>query len=103
VRFSRETAFSGVFPTVDALRSHGAKVRVHDPLYTDEELLRLGFEPYHLGEAVNAAIVQADHVAYSALGPNDLPGLKAIIDGRRISSADRWPSATYRVIGMPTV
>ena len=34
----KETAFSGVFPTVDALRAAGAQVLVQDPMYTDEEL-----------------------------------------------------------------
>ncbi len=30
----KETAFSGVFPTVDALRAAGAQVLVQDPMYT---------------------------------------------------------------------
>ena len=34
----KETAFSGVFATVEALRAAGAEVVVHDPLYTDDEL-----------------------------------------------------------------
>ncbi|WP_308468123.1 nucleotide sugar dehydrogenase [Rathayibacter soli] len=95
----KETAFSGVFPTVAALRSHGANVRVHDPMYTDDELRKLGFEPYHFGEAVDAAIVQTDHADYRGIGPTDLPGLTVIIDGRRVSSARAWPDAIYRVIG----
>jgi hypothetical protein len=76
---------------------------VHDPLYDDAELTRLGFTPYHLGEAVDAAVVQADHADYRALGPADLPGIRAFIDGRRVSSADRWPGIAYRVIGKATV
>jgi nucleotide sugar dehydrogenase len=95
----KETAFSGVFPTVDALTARGATALVHDPLYTDEELLALGFAPYHLGEAVDAAVVQADHAEYCNLGPADLPGVRTFVDGRRVSAADRWPNVTYRVIG----
>jgi nucleotide sugar dehydrogenase len=95
----KETAFSGVFATVTALTSRGATVLVHDPLYTDEELTRLGFTPYHLGEPVDAAVVQADHAEYTTLSPADLPGITAFVDGRRVSSADRWPGVTYRVIG----
>ena len=34
----KETAFSGVFPTVSALTARGAEVVVPDPLYTDDEL-----------------------------------------------------------------
>lgn len=96
----KETAFSGVFPAVEALRARGAEVLVHDPLYTDDELARFGWTPYHLGESVDAAVVQADHAEYRELAPADLPGVRTFIDGRRVSSADRWPNATYRVIGI---
>jgi nucleotide sugar dehydrogenase len=95
----KETAFSGVFGAVEALRARNAEVLVHDPLYSDDELRALGFTPYHLGEPVDAAVVQADHAEYRELSPADLPGLRAFIDGRRVSSADRWPGIAYRVIG----
>ncbi|MGB3910323.1 MAG: nucleotide sugar dehydrogenase [Pseudolysinimonas sp.] len=95
----KETAFSGVFGAVTALKARGAVPVVHDPLYSDDELTRLGFTPYHLGEPVDAAVVQADHVEYGTLSPADLPGIASFIDGRRVSSADRWPGIAYRVIG----
>lgn len=95
----KETAFSGVFATVEALTNRGATVVVHDPLYTDDELTRLGFTPYHLGEPVDAAVVQADHAEYKELSPATLPGVKAFADGRRVSSANKWPGVIYRVIG----
>lgn len=95
----KETAFSGVFAAVEALKARGAAPAVHDPMYTDEELERLGFEPFHLGNDADAAVVQADHAQYRELGPADLPGIKAFIDGRRVSTADRWPGVQYRVIG----
>ena len=95
----KETAFSGVFATVSALTTRGATVLVHDPLYSDEELTALGFQPYHLGEAVDAAVVQADHADYSALTPKSLPGIRTFVDGRRVSSAAKWPDVKYRVIG----
>ncbi len=96
----KETAFSGVFPAVEALRARGAEVLVHDPLYSDDELARFGWTPYHPGESVDAAIVQADHPEYRELTPEALPGIRTFIDGRRVSSADRWPGVTYRVIGI---
>lgn len=99
----KETAFSGVFGAVAALKQRGATVLVHDPLYTDEELTRLGFTPYHLGEPADAAVVQADHAEYRQLSPADLPGIRAFIDGRRVSSAEQWPGIAYRVIGKATV
>lgn len=96
----KETAFSGVFPTVEALRTRHAVPLVHDPLYSDDELRDLGFEPYHFGETIDAAIVQTDHADYRAIGPANLPGVKALIDGRRVSTPDAWPGVTYRVIGV---
>lgn len=95
----KETAFSGVFPTVSALTERGADVTVHDPWYADDELAALGFTAYHLGEEVDAAVVQADHPQYRELTPADLPGIRSFIDGRHVSSAENWPGVTYRVIG----
>ncbi|MCY7413204.1 MAG: nucleotide sugar dehydrogenase [Salinibacterium sp.] len=99
----KETAFSGVFGAVEALERRGARVTVHDPLYSDDELAKLGFAPYHLGEPVDAVVVQADHDEYRTLGPDHLPGIKAFIDGRRVSSQEQWPGISYRVIGKATV
>ncbi|GAB3144526.1 nucleotide sugar dehydrogenase [Marisediminicola antarctica] len=95
----KETAFSGVFPVVAALEAKGATALVHDPLYTDEELTSLGLAPYTPGSAVDAAVVQADHAEYADLGPADFPGIRAFIDGRRVSSAAQWPGIIYLVIG----
>ena len=95
----KETAFSGVFATVEAIKHRGAVPLVNDPMYTDAELGRLGFTPYHLGERVDAAVVQADHDEYRKLGPADLPGIRAFIDGRRVSTAVSWPAVAYRAIG----
>ena len=95
----KETAFSGVFDAVKALESRGATALVHDPLYTDEELQKLGFQSYHLGEQADAAVVQADHAEYRTLGPQDFPGVRVFIDGRRVSSAEAWDGVQYRVIG----
>ncbi len=95
----KETAFSGVFDAVKALELRGADTFVHDPLYTDEELQKLGFQPYHLGEPADAAVVQADHAEYRTLGPQDLPGVRVFIDGRRVSSPEAWDGVQYRVIG----
>lgn len=95
----KETAFSGVFPTVQALRERGAEVRVADPMYTDEELRALGFEPYEPGTPVDAAIIQTDHAEYRRLTPQDLPGIRILIDGRRITDAAAWTGVRRRLIG----
>lgn len=95
----KETAFSGVFPTVEALKSRGAQVVVHDPLYDDEELRRLGFEPYELGGDVDLAILQTDHADYRQIGPADLPGVKLLVDGRAATDAALWVGTPRIVIG----
>lgn len=95
----KETAFSGVFPTVEALVARGATVQVHDPLYADEELARFGFTPYHLGEQIDLAIVQADHDEYKALTAADLPGIRLLVDGRNSTSPESWVGTPRLVIG----
>lgn len=95
----KETAFSGVFPTVEALRARGAEVVVHDPLYTDEELRRLGFEPYDLGGPVDLAILQTDHADYRELSPAQLPGVKLLVDGRAATDAALWSGTPRLVVG----
>jgi UDP-N-acetyl-D-mannosaminuronate dehydrogenase len=95
----KETAFSGVFATVAALVERGAIVRVHDPLYTDDELGRLGWQPFHLGEAADVVIIQADHAEYRELSPADIPGVAALVDGRNVTDPALWSGVTRVVIG----
>jgi nucleotide sugar dehydrogenase len=95
----KETAFSGVFPTVQALTEAGATVLVHDPLYSADELRALRLEPYELGTPADAAVVQADHAEYRELSSDDVPGVKVLVDGRRVTDAARWPGVERHVIG----
>jgi nucleotide sugar dehydrogenase len=97
----KETAFSGVFPTVEALRARGAEVLVHDPMYTDDELAGFGWTAYHRGDAADAVVVQADHAEYAEWGTADVPGVKVLVDGRRTTDASRWAGVTRRVLGTP--
>ena len=94
----KETAFSGVFPTVAALRERGARPLVSDPLYEPEELEALGL-PAHRGQAVAAAVIQADHDQYRTLSPADLPGVSVLIDGRRVTEPAAWDKGCRVVIG----
>jgi nucleotide sugar dehydrogenase len=98
----KETAFSGVFGTVEALQAVGAVPLVHDPLYEDDELESLGLTPYHLGEPCDAAILQAEHAEYLELGPRDLPGVRGIVDGRHVLLAERWPGVRVVAVGART-
>lgn len=99
----KETAFSGVFDVVESLTAHGALAVVHDPMYTDEELTKLGFTPYHLGEAADAVIVQADHSEYRSLSVTDIPGARTIIDGRRVINPELAELIPTFVLGSASV
>jgi UDP-N-acetyl-D-mannosaminuronic acid dehydrogenase len=96
----KETAFSGAFALRDTLAARGAEPLVVDPLYDDGELRALGFEPWDGREAAGA-ILQADHAGYTALGPADLPGVRAVVDGRGLLDGARFAAAgvTLRRIG----
>jgi nucleotide sugar dehydrogenase len=94
----KETAFSGVFPLVESLKAKGATPYVSDPMYTAEELEAEGL-PAHRGEAVTAAVVQADHDEYRTLGPADLPEVTVLLDGRRITDPAAWEGREHIVLG----
>lgn len=94
----KETAFSGVHATVAALRRHGATVTVEDPLHTPAELAALGFTPYD-GRRVDAAVVQADHPEYRGFTPEDVPGVRTVLDGRAVLDPARWPGVTVLRLG----
>jgi nucleotide sugar dehydrogenase len=96
----KETAFSGAFPLAAELRARGATPVATDPLYDADELCALGFEPWE-GEAVAAAVLQADHREFVELAPRDLPGLRVLVDGRGTLDPESWRAGdvTFRRIG----
>lgn len=95
----KETAFSGVFATVEALRGKGAVPLVHDPLFDPDELRTLGLEPYETGRRVDAAVLQADHNEYASYRPSDLPGVRVILDGRGVLDAANWAGVEIVTLG----
>lgn len=96
----KETAFSGVFETVRALRELGADPAVHDPMFSDEELAALGFAPYHLGTEVDAVVVQSDHREYAALRHEDVPGARVVVNGRPGLTLALGPDVEVLVVGV---
>ena len=97
----KESAFSGIFGTVTALKAHGADVFVADPMYTDEEIASLGFTPYTSGSSIDGLILQADHKEYKTLSAAQFPGLAAVVDGRRALNPANFAGIAFRVIGAP--
>ena len=86
----KETAFSGIFPTVEALRARGAMVSVHDPLFSDEEIEAMGFEPYLRGQPIDAVVLQADHEDYRQWRAEDCLGVQIVVDGRGFLDREQW-------------
>lgn len=95
----KETAVSGVFPTVVELKNRGAQVTVHDPLFDNEELAGYGFDSHQIGDPVDIAILQADHSDYLNLRPADFPGIKLFADGRNFTDPKNWSGVPRIVIG----
>jgi nucleotide sugar dehydrogenase len=96
----KETAFSGIFATVDSLKSAGATPLVHDPMYTDDELAHYGFTAYHLGDSVDALVVQSNHAEYKSLSAADFPGLKTVVDGRKFLDASKFADINFITLGV---
>jgi len=96
----KETAFSGIFATVDSLKSAGATVLVHDPMYTDDELASYGFTAYHLGESADAVVVQANHAEYKSVSALDFLGLKTVVDGRKFLDASNFAGVNFITLGV---
>ncbi len=95
----KETAFSGVFPVVEALRARGAQVAVHDTFYDKDELAGFGWDAYTPGEPADLVIVQTNHPEYAELSSQDVPGVKLIVDGRNITTAENWTGTPRLVLG----
>ncbi len=99
----KETAFSGARALARALEAAGAQVVASDPLYSPAEVEAEGFGPWDGMSAVDGAVVQADHAEYATLTPADLPGARAVVDGRWVLDLERFHAAgvTVRRIGRP--
>jgi nucleotide sugar dehydrogenase len=94
----KETAFSGALALRDELAGRGATPVAADPLYDDAELGELGFRPWDRGP-VAGAILQADHAEYRALRGEDLPGARAVVDGRGVLDPTRFAVPVLRIGG----
>ena len=47
-------------------------------------------------------ITHTDHREYGMLWPEDLPGVRALVDGRAITDASRWADIPRQVLGIGT-
>lgn len=95
----KETAFSGIFGTVEALKSASAEVAVHDPMYAADELAKFGWAAYEIGSPADVVIVQADHSDYESLTKHDFPGVQVVVDGRRVLKRANFAGLRFLVVG----
>ena len=100
----KEHICSPTFLLEAALRSRGADVRVHDPLYTAEELADHGFatwDPDSAGWRPEAVVLATGHAAYAQLDLDGLhaAGLRAVVDGRRFWDPDTVSARGLHYIG----
>jgi nucleotide sugar dehydrogenase len=96
----KETAFSGVYGLVAALAGEGAVPMVSDPLYTAEELAKLGLPAYEAGSPVEGVIVHTEHAEYAQLSKDDFPGVRVLVDGRNVTDPARWSGVARKVLGI---
>jgi nucleotide sugar dehydrogenase len=101
----KEAELSSALLVAEALRHKGAKVLVHDPLFTSSEIEALGLTATSLPPegAVDAIILQAGHKEYAALDFATLKGCRAVLDGRAFFDASKVEAAglRYVAIGRP--
>ena len=95
----KESAFSGTWDLVDLISKRGGFPLVHDPLYSDEELAKLGLVAHQLGQECDAVILHTNHEEYRNLRAEDLPGATFIADGRNLVSEELKSRVKTYVLG----
>jgi nucleotide sugar dehydrogenase len=97
----KESRHSSAFGLVDALSSRGARVYLHDPLYSDDEIRAYGLAPAPSWPvACDALVVQAWHAEYSALDFGGFAGLRAVLDGRGVLDPQSIAGAGAAYVGI---
>jgi nucleotide sugar dehydrogenase len=98
----KEAAFSSTLLAAAALKERGARVIVHDPLFSDDEISGLGLDPSGLppAEKVHAVLLQASHAEYSNLDLRSIRGCKVFLDGRRAFEPGKVTAAGVRYVAI---
>jgi len=103
----KEHICSPAFALRDELHWRGASVRLHDPLYTDDELRSHGFVPGSTTDepAPEVIILNTAHDAYAQLDFAALAdrGVQVVVDGRAMWNPQQVTSAGlhYLCVGRP--
>lgn len=101
----KEVACSPAFPIKAELEKRGARVALHDPFYTEDEIQGYGFKPGALNDGWEIWVLNTAHEVYRDLDFKRLAvvGLKAVLDGRNLWNPSRVTAAgvVYHGIGRP--
>lgn len=98
----REVAFTSAKLLQKALRERDARVFADDPLFSEQELQALGYQPLtpeQRGE-IRAVIVQAEHQTYQSLDFSQFPNCRVVLDGRRALRPEAITAAGMRYISI---
>lgn len=98
----REVAFTSAKLLREALVERDARVFAEDPLFSDQELEALGYQPLrpeHRGE-IRAIIVQAAHQTYHSLDFSQFTNCHVVLDGRRALRPEAITAAGMRYLSI---
>jgi nucleotide sugar dehydrogenase len=97
----KETAFSGAHDLVRHLEARGARVSVHDPLYSADEIRAMGWSSWAWGQPADALVLHTAHPEYAELTASDLPGLRTVYDGRNALDPKLFTGQALGTLGRP--
>jgi nucleotide sugar dehydrogenase len=98
----REVAFTSAKLLQEALVERNARVFAEDPLFSEQELEALGYQPFRPEQrgGIRAIIVQAEHQAYQSLDFSQFPNCQVILDGRRALRPETIKEAGMRYLSI---
>ncbi|MDE3229941.1 MAG: nucleotide sugar dehydrogenase [Chloroflexota bacterium] len=96
----RETAFTSARLLRDAFTRRGATIYASDPLYSDADLVALGYTPLPAGKAseIQAIVAQAAHEAYKTFDLSQFPNCHTLLDGRNVFTPAQAAAAGMRYL-----
>jgi nucleotide sugar dehydrogenase len=98
----KEATLSSTLLVTAVLRERGARVLVHDPLFTPAEMSALGLDASELppSETVDGIVLQAMHSEYANLDLAALQGARVFFDGRNAFDRARVEAAGLRYVAI---
>jgi UDP-N-acetyl-D-mannosaminuronate dehydrogenase len=98
----KEAAYSSTLLLARELAAGGARVLVHDPHYSANEISRFGLEapPAFPPAHTDALVIQTPHDEYRELNPASFPGCSVVLDGRNALSREKVEALGLRYLGI---